>query len=299
MVWLRTPRNKIQNILIKIGKGRASETDIVLLIELLDEEQSAVPEVIGLLADILKRENTNAYSSVIMALNMAAEKEPELVVGSLDAIMGCIRKGEKELRQDWILGSLDILFKISLKYPERMGFAISDLIMCLENISTAVREKTYFLLAFLIIMKPEVFSGRSKELVRVLNGLNIDERVYACKLIKKIAEREPKIVESTYDILEDLRLNHPDSNLRSEAAYAAEMLKVKEKVIKQKPSGLIKANKVKPEKRNKIRENYLTIDMFETSNIPFSELVSLIVPNEEDIKEMLTGLGLNHLIMKK
>jgi hypothetical protein len=296
MAWLRNPRKKIQSILIKIEKGRVSRTDIASLNELLDKEQSA--EVVGVLADILKRENTNAYSSVIMALNMMAEKEPELVADSLDAIMSCIRKGEKEIPQDWIPGSLDILFKISLKYPEKMSIAISDLVMCLENISASAREKCYFLLALLAIMKPGVFRGHSKELLRVLNGLNIDERIYACRLIKKIAESDPEIVESTYDVLEDLRLNHFDSNLRSEAAYAVEMLKVKENIIKHKPPGLINSNKVQSEKRKKFRENHLT-NMFEASNIPLSELVSIIAPSEEEIKEILIGWGLDHLIRKK
>ncbi len=233
MVWLRNPRKKIQDILIKIGKGRVNEADIASLIELLGKQPAAVPEVIGVLAGILKRENTDAYNAAITTLSIIAEKEPELVAGSLDAIMGCIHRGEKELPEDWILDSLDILIKITQKCPERMGVAVPDLIMCLENISTDIREKSYFLLALLAIMKPEVFRGHSKELVRVLNGLNIDERIYACRLIKKIAERDPKIVEDTYDVLEDLRLNHLDSNLRSEAAYAVEMLKVRENIIAQ------------------------------------------------------------------
>ena len=296
MAWLRNTRKKIQSILTKIGKGRATETDTASLIELLDEEPSAVPEVIAVLADILKKENTNAYRSVVTVLNAVAEKEPELVVGSLNAIIGCIRNGEKEIHRDWILGSLDILFKISLKYPEKMRVAMSDLIMCLENISMAVREKAYFLLALLAIMKPELFIGHSKELVRVLNGLNIDERIYACKLIKKIGNIDPKIVADTYDVLEDMRLNHIDSSLRSEAAYAVETLKVKD-IIKQKPSGSTKAGRLQPEKRKRLNGNY--IDIIDSPDISFSELVSLIVPNEEEIKEMLIGLGFNHLIMKR
>lgn len=273
------------------------------LMELLGKQPSAVPEVIGVLAGILKRENTNAYNAAITVLSIIAEKEPELVAGSLDAIMSCIRRGEKEFPEDWILDSLDILIKISQKCPERMGVAVSDLLMCLENISSAIREKSYFLLALLAIMKPEVFRGHSKELVRVLNGLNIDERIYACRLIKKIAERDPKIVEDTYDVLEDLHLNHIDSNLRSEAAYAVEKLKVKEKIIKNSrkdnTSFLNKANKISSEKRKKIKAGYLTKDESGALDIPFSELANLIVPDEKDMKDILKGLGLNHLISKK
>ncbi len=294
MVWLRNPKKKIQSILIKIGKGRVNEADIASLMELLGKQPSALPEVIGVLAGILKREDTNAYNAAITSLSIIAEKEPELVAGSLDAIMNCIRRGEKEFPEDWILDSLDILIKISQKCPERMGVAVSDLLMCLENISSAIREKSYFLLALLAIMKPEVFRGHSKELVRVLNGLNIDERIYACRLIKKIAERDPKIVEDTYDVLEDLRLNHLDSNLRSEAAYAVEKLKVRDNTF-----GLVKVNKASSKKRKKIKAGYLTKDESGVSDIPFSELANLIVPNEKDMKDILKGLGLNHLISKK
>jgi len=35
----------------------------------------------------------------------------------------------------------------------------------------------------------------------------------ACRLIRKIAVKDRTIMVDTYDILEDLRLNHPDSNL--------------------------------------------------------------------------------------
>ncbi|VVB86123.1 Uncharacterised protein [uncultured archaeon] len=295
MVWLRNPKKKIRSILIKIGQGRVSEADIASLMELLDRDPSAVPEVLGALAGILNKDNTKAYSSVITILNMAAEKEPELVAGILDAVMGCIRRG-KEVPEDWILGSLEILIKISQKYPEKLGCVISDLIMCLENMSVSVREKSYFLLAYLAILQPGVFNGHSKDLVRALNGLNIDERIYSCRLIKKIAEKDPKIVESTYGILEDLSLNHLDSNLRSEAAYAVETLNI----IKQKPSGSVKANKVTSEKKEKIMAScYLIKDMPEASDINFSELVELIDVNKKDIENILNGLGLEHMIVKK
>ncbi len=300
MVWFRHPNEKtqIQYILIKIGKGRVSEKDIASLMELLDRQPSAIPEVIGVLTGILKKENVNACSSAIMALNMVAEKDFDLVSGCLDDIMGCIWRREKEYSEDWILGSLDILIKIYEKYPERIGFVVSDLIMYLENISASAREKSYYLLALLAILQPGVFSGHSKELIRVLNGLNIDERIYACRLIKKIAESDPKIVESTYDVLEDLRLNHLDSNLRSEAAFAVEKLHVKENIFRQNSSRSVKVKKVSSENRIKIEASYLTKDRTWASGLPFSELANLTVPNENELKDLLEGLGLNHLIRK-
>jgi hypothetical protein len=296
MAW----QKKIKSILIEFKKGRLDKADMASLMELLDKQPSAVPEVIGELTGILKSENTTAYSSAITALNMLAEMEPDQVAGSLDAILGCIRRGEKEFHEDWFLGSLDILIKISQKYPERMDIAVSDLLLCLENISAAVREKSYFLLALLAVMRPEVFMGHSKELVRVLQGLNIDERIYACKLIKKIAEsNDPKIVESTYDVLEDLRLNHLDSNLRSEAAYAADKIRVKENIIKQNSSRCTVNLAKSGEDNTSDLARYHVKDGCEYLDIDVSEFANLLAPNEEDIKYILRELGFNHLISKK
>jgi hypothetical protein len=294
MAWFRNPKEKtpIQSILIKIEKGQASENDIASLMELIDNQPSAVLEVIGVLTGILKKKNANACNSAIMTLKMVAENDLDLVSSCLDDIIDSIRR---QFHEECILGSIDIMIKISEKYPERMGTVVSYLTMCLENISAPVRNKSYFLLAHMAILKPEVFKGHSEELARVLKGLNIDERIYACKLIKKIAEKDPKLVESTHAILEDLRLNHHDSNLRLEAAYAMEKLKVKENIIKQKSSRLVKVKKVSSEKRTKTKA---TRDRTLASDVPFSELADLPVPNEKELKDFLQGLGLNHLIRK-
>lgn len=287
MVWLSNPRKKVQSILAKIEKGRVSDADTEYLMELMHNDPSALPEVIGVLGGILKKDNTKAYSSAIMILNLAAEKEPEMVAVIMDTIMGCIRKKVKEVPEDWILGSLEILIKISQKYPEKMGFVISDLVMFLENVSVTVREKSYFLLAYLAILQPGVFNGHSKDLVRALNGLNIDQRIYTCRLIKKIAEKDPKIVESTYGVLEDLRLNHLNSNLRSEAGFAIEMLSDKDSI--------------KPDVTAEMRERtgYPKKDVLEASDMTFSEFADLMEVNEKDIKNILNGLGLEHMILKR
>lgn len=290
------PRKKIQNILTKIGRGRVSEADIKSFMELLGTDPSILSEVIDVLADILNRDNTKAYNSAIKVLNMIAETEPEKVARSLDAIMGCIRRGEKKIPEDWIPGALDILLKISQEYPERMYSAIPDLFMCLENNSATTREKSYLLLAFLVLRRTILFNGHSKELIRALNGLYIDERIYACRLIKKIAEADPAIVESTFEVLDDLRLNHPDCNLRSEAAYAVDKFKIKKNKIKQKPGGSVETNKKRSGKRKKIKAGYRAIDMPEDSINYFSELSSLY---EIELREILKGWGFNHLIRKK
>ncbi len=234
MIWPRNPRKKARSILKKIESGQASYINIASLAELLDKKPSMVPEVIRTLTSLIEKGDIKACSSAIAALNMAAEKDIEMVADSESVIVGCIRRWEKDLQEDCMLNFLEILLKIYQKYPERMNIAVSELFMCLENASAIVREDAYFLLALLTATHPEFFRGRSKELIRVLNGLNVDERIYACRLIKKLAEKDPIMVADTYDVLEDLRLNHPYGNLRSEAAYAVENLTVREKVVKNR-----------------------------------------------------------------
>ncbi len=39
---------------------------------------------------------------------------------------------------------------------------------------------------------PGSFKDRSKELIRVLSGINLDERINGCKIIGKIAEKNPE-----------------------------------------------------------------------------------------------------------
>ncbi len=269
--WFHNPQKKVQGILKKIKNGQASETTIASLAELLDEQPSMVPEVVRMLTDLMRTGDTKTCSLAISALSIETEKNPDLAADSLDAILCCIRKGKKELCEDLLLSSIEILARICQKYPERMSSAVPELFACLENISTTVREKAYFLLALIAVMQPCFFRGRSKELIRVLNGLNMDERIYACRLIKRIADKDPKIVEDTFNVLEDLCLYDPHSTMRSEAAYALETLKAR-----------VATNS--------------SISDIEVG--PIDEIV-LCPPDENDIKDVLEGLKLSYLINKK
>ncbi len=286
-------QKKVQSILKNIEDGKASEANIASLTELLYIEPRIAPEVIETLNNILQKGDVKAFSSAILALNKIVENNLGLEDYSIDVIVDCMQKRKEDLREDSMTWILEILLRITQRYPERMGVAVPELIMCLKNTSIKVRVKAYFLLALLAITHHEFYRGRSKDLIQVLNGLNLDERIKACRLIKKIAEKDRTIVADTYEVLEDLRLNHPDSNLRSEAAFATDVLR---ETAGQKPSE-IKVGSVKPVQKPGFGS--LITDDAEISDKSFSEFADLVTPDEEDLKNALEAMGLKHLVVKE
>ncbi len=287
------PEKKARSILKNIEAGRANEANIISLVELLDKQPSIVSKVIGTLNGILQKSDIKAQNSAIFALNKLAEDYIGLADYSVDAIVGFMQKRKEDLREDDMLKILEILFKITQKYPERMGVAVPELLTSLENTSKKVREKAYFMLALLAITHYEFFRVHSKKMTRMLNGLNLDERTYTCRLIMKIAEKDRTIVADIYDVLEDLRLNHPDSNLRSEAAYAMDNLK---ETVRQRLSET-KAQPVKATQKSGLVP--LIKDEPRISDGFFSELADLMAPNEEDLKNVLDEMGFRHLIVNR
>jgi DNA integrity scanning protein DisA with diadenylate cyclase activity len=224
---LDNPRKKAQSIIKKIEKGTASETDIINLSGILKKEPSLVSEIAKSLISILQKFDTKSFKSAISALNVVADTDIGIISDSIDMIARCL---QKDLHRGEILKALEIMLKIYQKHPEKMKPAIPGLFVCLRNMNVTVRENAYFLLASIAMLHPEFFKGRTKELNLALNGLNLDERIYACKIIKNIADKDSKIVEDAYDILSYLESNHPSRELRIEAASAMDKLKIKEEV---------------------------------------------------------------------
>lgn len=283
------PQKKVLSILKNIEDGKANEANIDHLTELLDIQPSIAPEVMQTLNAILQKGNAKAFSSAIQAIDKITENNPGLEDYSLKVIVDCMQKRKEYLHEENILNILEILIKITQNYSERMGVTVPELLFCLKNTSIKVREKAYFLLALLAITHHEFFKGRSKDMIRVLNGLNLDERIKACRLIRKIAVKDRTIMMDTYDVLEDLRLNHPDSNLRAEAAFAIDKLK---EPAANKPSEI---GSIKPVP---VADSHIT-DEAEASDESISEFTDLIAPNEEDLKEALEAMGLKYLVTKK
>jgi DNA integrity scanning protein DisA with diadenylate cyclase activity len=156
-----------------------------------------------------------------------ADTDTGLISDYVDVIASCLKK---DLHSAEILNLLEIMLKIYRKYPEKMNTAVPGLFVCLRNIDATVRENAYFILESIAMLHPEFFKGHTKELNLALGGLNLDERIYSCKIIKNIANKDPMIVVDSYEILSYLESNHPSRELRLEAAAAIGKLNIKKKV---------------------------------------------------------------------
>lgn len=284
-------REKIQLILKQIENGKANDAKIANLLELLGDHPDMIPEVTEKINIILQKGDMKACDSAILAFNKMSQNYIGLADFSVDIIASSMKKRKNESCEDILFKTLEILSKIAQKYPERMRCVIPELLICLENRSKANREMAYFTLTLLTATHHEFFKDRQKEIIRVLNGLNVDERIYACRLIKKLAENDPKIAADAYDIIDDLRLNHPDCSLRSEAGFAVDKLN---DVIKVKPDKInmwsMKAIPM-PEK------DIICINQEISDNFAgFSELVA---PDKNDLADLLEGMSLQHMIANK
>lgn len=140
-----------------------------------------------MLTSLTQKGDINVCSSIISSLNRLAEKDSGLAADSIDAIVSCMQRAKQGFHEDQILNALEILSKIYQEYPECMGIVVPELLGCLENISTKVRNRAYLVLDSLAATRSEFFLGRSKELIRVLNSLNVDARIFACSLIKNVS----------------------------------------------------------------------------------------------------------------
>ncbi|MDO8727216.1 MAG: hypothetical protein Q7J35_14195 [Candidatus Methanoperedens sp.] len=290
MVFFNNFQKRFRNILKRIENGNASESNIASFCELLDVHKKIIPEAIGALNDILIKGNIKAFNSAISAYNRIAQNHIGEEHYLVDVIVSCMRDRRNDMRENSMLKILEILSITTQKYPERMKIAVPELLIALESNTPKSRELSFFILSILSATHHEFFKGLSKEIIRVLNGLNVDERIYAIRLTKKLAEKEQANIAETYDLIEDLCLNHPDSKLRSEAGFAMDKLKA---MVKSEP--VMKIQTPGPSYLIKGRTE-LSEDLF--SGLP-ELIVPLMVPDKEDMIAILQGMNLEHLIVNK
>ncbi|MCX9082987.1 MAG: hypothetical protein OIN83_12415 [Candidatus Methanoperedens sp.] len=288
MIFYNNFQRKVRNIIKKIENGSAGESNISSLCELLEDHTDMMQESLGALNIILVKGNVKAYNCAISALNNIAEKYIGFEHYSVDVIVNCMQERKNDLREDSLLKLLEILSKLTQKSPERMKIAVPEMFICLENTNPKSRETAHFILSIIAATHHEFFEGHSRDIKRVLNGLYVDERIYACRLLKQLAQNDQTIVNDMHDLLEDLMLNHPDCNLRLEAGFAMDRLK---EGIRNKSSEVDRPPKlIKPgtlvEDKNVIPED-------------FSGLSELIAPNKKDMIDILEGMNLKHLIINR
>ncbi|VVB91495.1 Uncharacterised protein [uncultured archaeon] len=283
------PQKELQSIFKKIETGKVKEENLDFLLQLLGKQPSMMPEAIKMFTRLAQNGDIKVCSSVISTLNRVAGKDLGIPARSVIVILSCMRSGKQNFNEELMINSLDLLHKIYQGYPDRVIIAVPELLACLENISPKIRNKAYLTLDSLAATRTEFFLGRSKELIRVLNSLNVDARICGCSLIKNISAKNPAFVMDTFAVVEDLSLNHPDPRLRREAGFAYEKLKAKEKPARNDAAAV----EIKP-----VKDITPVIDVIPHENSIY-EGVDLITPEDTDLKAMLETMGLKHLIKKE
>ena len=223
----RNPKKKAHSIINKIENGKSTESDIKDLGGILDKEPSLAPEITESLVSILKKFDATSIKPILSGLTIVADKDIKTISGYIDEFANCL---EKNIPPDEILKVNGIISKIFYESHDNMKPAVPGLLVCLRNMNLSVRENAYSLLSSIAISHPEYFDGYANDLKRSLNGLNVDERIYSCKLITRIAEKHPEIVEDTYDTLSEIKTEHTSHELRLEAGHAVDKLKTKDDV---------------------------------------------------------------------
>jgi len=249
MILLQSPQKKVESILKEVEKGKTHGSDTSSLMQILNKQPSMIPEVIRSLASIMAKGDSKPGISACLVLNRIADERLDEVSDSLEIIMDFLKDRKKELNEyEWI-PALELLTKINQQHPQKMGSAVPALLAALGNTNATVKETAYYLLSLIAADNPDFFKDRSIELIKVLNGLNVDERIHACNIIGIIAEKKPEIVDKTFDLVNDFFLNHPDNNLRSAAGLAADKMRPKKAVPKQPESKvpLVKQEEKRPE----------------------------------------------------
>ena len=87
MALHQNPQKKLESILKEIEKGRTPESDTSILVQILNEQPSMIPEVLRSLASIMAKSDSKSYISACLVLNRMADEYLDKVSDSLEMIM--------------------------------------------------------------------------------------------------------------------------------------------------------------------------------------------------------------------
>ena len=265
-----SPEKKVIKIIEKIENGQGSHKLVISLNEKLNEHPNLNEEISYRLIDIIRTHNTETLSYALDVLFTIAEREPDILTNSADVIIE------------------------SIQYPELMQTAIPVLLEKLNSQNSSLRLASYYLLDMVAAKHPEFFSNYSPEIIKCLQSSNIDELIYAIKLISEIARMCPDIINESFSMLNDLSLKHPDDMVRQEAYDAIRKFKVEEKEGKvTKP---IKEFADSKKDIFSVGEVQSEIEDFRKITRELSKI------NEIDLKhsaiDLLESIGMDHLIVE-
>ncbi|MCL7413990.1 MAG: hypothetical protein M8353_10325 [ANME-2 cluster archaeon] len=293
-----SPKKTIDNSIKKIEKGHGSRKIVDSLKKALKEDSGLIEDTALTLIGIIQTDKKETFSYCLEPLLDIAETETDLLVNSTDAFINIIQiPDDNALDNNSILISLDILSIIVSLYPELMQPAVPALLKKMRSSNSQIRSASYYILDIISKSHPDFFSNHTLDLIRSLNGLNIDERVYATKLIGEIAKYSPNVIDDSYEVLNDLASKHPSSEVRQEAY---DVLK-KYGVDEETPEGKTEEHKPEP---LEFEKDFIGIDDINSEDMDFAELADDLserikgIDFEASAVEMLKSLQMDHLIVK-
>lgn len=265
-----SPEKKVIKIIEKIENGQGSHKLVISLNEILNEHPNLNEETSYRLIDIIRTHNTETFGYALDVLFKIAERETDLLTNSADVIIE------------------------SIQYPKLMQTAIPVLLEKFNNQNSSLRLASYYLLDMVATKHPEFFSNYTPDIVKCLQGSNIDGLIYTIKLIGEIARMCPDIINESFSMLNGLSLKHPDEMVRQEAYDAIGKFKVKEKEVKiDKPIEEFTDSKKDIFSVGEIQSE---IEDFRKITCELSEI------NETDLKysaiDLLASIGMDHLVVE-
>jgi len=246
------------------------------------------------LIGIIQTDKTETLGYCLELLLSIAEKDTDLLVNSTDAFIKIIQMpDDNAIDNNSILIALDILSIIVSVSPELMQPAVPALLNKMRSSNSQIRSASYYILETISKSYPDFFSNHTLDLIRSLNGLNIDERIFATKLIGEIAKYSPKVIDDTYDVLNDLASKHPSSEVRQEAHDVLKKFSVDEEITEEHETEQLEFEK-----------DFIGIDDIDSEEMDFAEMADDLserikgIDFEASAVEMLKSLDMDHLIVK-
>ncbi|MDF1558454.1 MAG: hypothetical protein P1P80_09840 [ANME-2 cluster archaeon] len=293
-----SPKKNAANNIKKIEKGHGNKKIVDTLNKGLNENPELIEDIAIQLIGIIQTDKKDTFSYCLEVLLNIAEIEPDILANSVDAIIKIIQGSEEDgLDNDSILKALDILSILASGYPELMQPVVPVLLRKMKNPNSQIRSATYYILDIIAKSNPEFYSDHTLDLIRSLHGLNIDERVYAARLIGEIASYSPKVIDESYDVLSALANKHPDTQVRQEAHDVLAKFKVEEKTpeltIDEPEEDLLE-----------FETDFIGIDEIKSEDEDFDRMADDLAQRiqgidfESSAAEMLRSLGMDHLIVK-
>ncbi|MDF1532745.1 MAG: hypothetical protein P1P72_10595 [ANME-2 cluster archaeon] len=288
-----SPKKTVDNNLTRIEKGQGSKKIVVSLKKALKEDPELIEDTALALIRIIQTDKKETFGYCLEILLNIAETETELLVNSIDAFIKIIQiPDDNALDINSILIALDILSIIVSVSPDLMQPAVPELLKKMRSSNSQIRSASYYILDTISKSNPEFFSNYTLDLIRSLNGLNVDERIYAIKLIGEIAQYSPKVIDDSYNVLKDLSSKHPSLEIRQQAHDVLKKFSVDEATPEVKTELL------------EFEKDFIGLNDINSEEMDFAELADDLserikgIDFEASAVAMLKSLEMDHLIVE-